>query len=54
MLAKVPDKRKREPDKWKRLLRGLWLSGLRLSEALALSWDEEAAISVSMSGKFWR
>lgn len=46
MLAKVPDKRKREPEKWKQLLRGLYLGGLRLSEALALSWDEGAPIAV--------
>lgn len=52
MLAKVPDKRKREPEKWQRLLRGLWLSGLRLSEALALSWDDEAPIAVCMAGKY--
>ncbi len=52
MLAKVPDKRKREPEKWKELLRGLWLGGLRLSEALALSWDEGSPISVSTSGRY--
>jgi integrase len=52
MLAKVPDKRKREPEKWKQLLRGLWLGGLRLSEALALSWDEGSPISVSTSGRY--
>jgi integrase len=52
MIAKVPDKRKREPEKWQRLLRGLNLSGLRLSEALALSWDDGAAISVCTAGKY--
>jgi integrase len=52
MIAKVPDKRKREPGKWQRLLRGLNLSGLRLGEALALSWDDGEPISVSMAGKY--
>jgi integrase len=52
MIAKVADKRKHEPEKWKRLLRGLYLSGMRLSEALALSWDDGAPISVSMAGKY--
>ena len=31
---------------------GCSLSGLRLSEALALSWDEGAPISVCMAGKY--
>lgn len=52
MLTKVVEKRKRDPEKWKTLLSGLWLSGLRLSEALALSWEEDAEVSVSMSGKY--
>jgi integrase len=36
---------------WVRLLRGLWLSGLRLGEALALSWDAGAAFAVDTTGK---
>jgi integrase len=52
MIAKVPDKRKREPEKWQRLLRGLNLSGLRLGEALALSWDDDAPICVCTDGKY--
>jgi integrase len=52
MLAKVGDVRKLDPEKWKRLLNGLWLSGLRLGEALALSWDQDAAISVHLAGKY--
>lgn len=52
MIAKVPGKRKREPEKWQRLLRGLNLSGLRLGESLALSWDDDAPISVSTAGKY--
>lgn len=52
MIDKVPEKRKREPEKWVTLLRGLWMSGLRLSEALSLSWDEGSPISVSMTGRY--
>jgi integrase len=52
MIAKVPDVRKREPKKWKRLIQGLWLSGLRLGEALSLSWDDDAAIRVDMTGRY--
>jgi integrase len=52
MIAKVPEKRKRDPEKWKQLLRGLNLSGLRLGEALALSWDNGDSISVDTSGKY--
>ena len=52
MLAVVPAVRNREPEKWVRLLHGLWLSGLRLGEAVALSWDDDAAVSVCLEGKF--
>lgn len=43
-------------DSWKRLLRGLWLSGLRLSEAIALYWDRSdcptgKCLEVDLSGK---
>ena len=34
---------------WARLLRGMWLSGLRRKEALALSWDE-GPVQVDLSG----
>jgi len=54
MMAAVPEVRKYEPQKWRRLLRGLWLSGLRLGEALELSWDPDAAIAVELGGKFPR
>jgi integrase len=37
---------------WKGLLEGLWLSGLRLGEALELSWDVDAGISVDLTGKY--
>jgi integrase len=34
---------------WERFLRGLWWSGLRLGEALDLSWDNENSITVDTS-----
>jgi integrase len=34
---------------WRRLLLGLWLSGLRLGEALALSWEADAPFRVDFS-----
>ncbi len=37
---------------WKGLLEGLWLSGLRIGEALELSWDVDAGISVDLTGKY--
>jgi integrase len=40
MLATVPKVRSRDAPAWERLLRGLWFSGLRLSEAVALDWND--------------
>jgi len=34
---------------WRRMLRGLWLSGLRLTEALELSWTDENKLRVDLS-----
>jgi len=36
---------------WKRFLRGLWLSGLRLSESVRLSWEDGSDFTVDLSGK---
>lgn len=36
---------------WRRLLNGLWLSGLRLGEALELSWDDETKLLVDFTGR---
>jgi integrase len=48
MLAAVPAIRKGgDAGAWKYLLRGLWFSGLRLSEALALSWDESEPVCIA-------
>ena len=51
MLAAVPKVRRRDAAAWQRFLRGLWLSGLRLREALALSWDQDAPFAVDLTGK---
>lgn len=37
---------------WKRLIEGLWLSGLRLNEALILSWDWDSDFSIATDGKY--
>ena len=52
MLAVVPKVRKHDAAKWKRYLRGLWLSGLRLNESMALSWDEGAPFNADLAGKY--
>ncbi|HJN08632.1 MAG TPA: site-specific integrase [Pirellulaceae bacterium] len=44
MLAACDEVCKRGPSSWKFLLRGLWESGLRLAEAMHLSWDDDALI----------
>lgn len=41
-----------DAESWKLLLRGLWASGLRLGEALALRWDSEPdGVSVQLEGR---
>jgi len=54
MLAKVETVRPIDHLRWQRYLRGLWLSGLRLEESLALSWDGDAPFLVDLSGKYPR
>ncbi|MCG2683984.1 MAG: site-specific integrase [Planctomycetales bacterium] len=50
LLAAVPNIRKHDAPDWQRLLNGLWLSGLRLGEAVALDWYE-GPFSVDLGGK---
>jgi integrase len=40
-----------QSESWKFLLKGLWWSGLRLGEALKLSWDNPKDLMVDLSGK---
>lgn len=53
MLAAVERKLgEKAADSWKLLLRGLWWSGLRLSEVLALRWDHRAGgVSIVLDGR---
>jgi len=50
MLAVVPKVRPYDAAVWQRYLRGLWLSGLRLEESLALSWSPDAPFAVDLTG----
>ena len=54
MLQTVTDNLpERQHESIRFLLRGLWLSGLRLGEALSLTWDQWAdGIRVDMSGQY--
>lgn len=50
LLAKVPEVvGEAAADSWEQFLRGLWLSGLRLSEALSLTWDNEDDLRVEVA-----
>ena len=51
MLAAVPKVRPKDAPEWQRYLTGLWLSGLRLQESIALSWDSDSPFAVDLSGK---
>ncbi|MCC6126006.1 MAG: site-specific integrase [Pirellulales bacterium] len=51
LLAAVPKIRPLDAPAWQAYLTGLWLSGLRLSESLVLSWDAEAPFAVDFSGR---
>ena len=37
---------------WQRFLRGLWFGGLRLGEALELSWERQGGLSVELGGQY--
>lgn len=45
------DVKARVVEAWRRLLRGLWWSGLRLGEAINLDWSDRTQLCVDMSGK---
>ena len=48
MLLVAERYRPHDAEVWLFFLRGLWLSGLRLGEALQLSWDRDAGLSVEI------
>ena len=41
------DRRRAVVASWRFLLRGLWLSGLRLNEAMGLTWERSGGVSVA-------
>jgi integrase len=47
MLA-IPKARPQDAAQWDRYVTGLWLSGLRRSEALALTWDADGVFCVHL------
>lgn len=52
MLAVVPEIcGEKQAESWRFHLRGLWCSGLRITESLDLYWDREDKLSVDFSGK---
>jgi len=51
MLTKVPEVRPEDSSVWASYLTGLWLSGLRLEESTVLSWDDDAPISIELTGR---
>ena len=47
--------RRKDADAWIRLMRGIWLTGLRISEALVLEWESYSApLSITRSGNGYR
>lgn len=48
---RLADEAKAAAPAWRRILVGLWLSGLRLGEAIELSWDDESKILIDLAGK---
>lgn len=51
MLDTVTAVRPQDAEVWKEYLNGLWLSGLRLTESLIVSWDDESPFAVDLSGR---
>lgn len=50
MLAAAEVVRPNDYAQWQRLLKGMWLTGLRISEALILSWDVDSGFRLVLSG----
>lgn len=46
MLAAIPKVRPKDWPLWRRLMRGQYFTGLRISELLVLSWDTDADIRI--------
>lgn len=52
MKGSTKEDKARVVESWKFYLRGLWYSGLRLSESLELYRDREDKLSIDFSGKY--
>tara|TARA_R110002126_G_scaffold103598_1_gene236640 strand:+ start:605 stop:1810 length:1206 start_codon:yes stop_codon:yes gene_type:complete len=52
MTGSTKEDKSRVVESWKFYLRGLWFSGLRLTESLELYWDREDKLSIDFSGKY--
>ena len=51
LVLAVPKVRPKDSAEWVRYLTGVWLSGLRLGESVALSWDADAPFAVDLTGR---
>lgn len=51
MIDAVPKVRKRDAADWRFLLRGLYLTGLRIGEAMRLSWEPDGGLYLDLTGK---
>ena len=54
ILAAVDEVIPEHAAEWKHYLNGLWLSGLRRSESLVLSWDASSPFCIHRSDMFWK
>lgn len=50
LIAATEAHRPNDFEDWKKYLRALWWSGLRLSESMRVSWDQDADFCVDLSG----
>jgi integrase len=51
VLLAIPKARPTDAAQWNRYIEGLWLSGLRRSEALALTWDQDGVFCAHLGEK---
>jgi integrase len=51
VLLAIPKARPTDAAQWTRYVTGLWLSGLRRSEAIALTWDADGVFCVHLGEK---
>jgi integrase len=51
LLSVVPTVRPIDAEDWERYLTGLWLSGLRLTESIILSWDDDEPFMIDLGGR---